>query len=135
MLEHTIVNILRELGDIAHWTICPASGAGDSACPPIVRWRYTDPPADAASFFREAVRTFQGALAWEFSAAQPLWVLMPTAINQYAKAHNCKGGLQAAEALMAEEPDFGKRANAELPLLFEHIRYYYGNHVRAKDVA
>jgi hypothetical protein len=121
-----IVDILKAFGEITHWTVRPAPEAygGNQSYPPIITWRYKQPSRDAEAFFRRAVSSFRGTISWEFSALQPSWVLMPSRINEYAKSHGDLGGLAAALELMTIDPDFGKRANAELPLLVEHLQQH-----------
>jgi hypothetical protein len=48
---------------------------------------------------------------------------MPARIRECAELHGYEGDLIAAAQLKIAEPEFGKRANAELPRLAEHIRY------------
>jgi len=46
---------------------------------------------------------------------------MPARIREYSKSHGNLGGLAVAAELTDIDPEFGKRGNAELPLLAEHI--------------
>jgi hypothetical protein len=119
-----IIDILQQVADIEHWTRAPAASAAgeDLALPPIVVWRYKQRSTEFTEFFRQAVGTFRGTMAWEFSAKDRNWSLMPSRIYEYAKAQRCSGTLTAAQELKAKDPDFGKRANAELCLLAEHIQ-------------
>jgi hypothetical protein len=119
-----VLGVLQSVAEVAHWTVWPddeASGE-ELACPPIITWRHKRPSNELAEFFRSAVGSFRGAVAWEFSDAGRKWVLMPARVREYAEAHGCAGGLSAAAELKVTEPDFGKRANADLPSLAEHIQ-------------
>jgi hypothetical protein len=121
---HEIIKTLHGIGPIIHWTMCPAEEAfgGKLACPPIITVRYQQPAEALAAFLRRAVANFQGMVAWEFSTEFPNWVLLPLRIRKYTRANKLWGGLEAARELMTKEPDFGYRANAELPRLAEHLQ-------------
>src|SRR6266446_2272224 len=123
-----IVDILKEIGDLAHWTLRPAPEAcgGRHACPPIITWRYKHPSDELADFFRRVVGAFAGTISWEFSATHEVWSLMPSRIREYSKSHGDVGGLAVAKQFMEMEPDFGIRANAELPLLAAFIQRHRG---------
>jgi hypothetical protein len=114
------IEVLQEIAEIEHWTRIPASGA--SAHPPVITWRYKDPPLELAALIRRAISTFAGAIAWEFTATDRNWSLKPARISEYARERGSKGGLYAASELKTAEPEFGILANAELPLLAEHIQ-------------
>jgi hypothetical protein len=119
-----IVDILKEFGEITHWTVRPARAeqGGNLSCPPIITWRYKQPSREVADYFRRVVSTFRGTIAWEFSVFGQTWCLMPSRISEYAEAHGNLGALAVARELMTSDPEFGKRANAELPLLVEHMQ-------------
>jgi hypothetical protein len=123
-----IVDILKVFGELAYWTVGPASDeqGGNLACPPIIRWRYKTPSIKVADFFRVAASTFRGTIAWEFSVEEQTWILMPARINEYSRTHGNLGGLAVAFELMTIDPDFGKRANAELRRLVEHMQHAIG---------
>lgn len=120
-----IIDVLQEAGALAHWTVWPhkAARGEELACAPIIAWRHEQPSQELAELFRQVVGTFQGATSWEFSAAGRRWVLMPARIREYSESHGCLGELMAAAELRVADPDFGKRANAELGLLAEHIHH------------
>ncbi len=120
-----IIDVLQEAGDIAHWSVWPHKEARgeDLACPPIIAWRYEQPSQELAEPFRQVVSTFHGTMAWEFSPAGHRWLLMPARIREYAESQECPGELTAAAQLRVADPEFGKRANAALGLLAEHIHH------------
>jgi hypothetical protein len=128
-----VVEVLQKFGEIAHWTICPAFDIGNLSCPPIVAWRYKLPSSEVADFFQRAVCSYRSAISWRFSAAERMWTLMPTRIDEYSKSHGDIGGIAAAEALTSVDPAFGERANAELLSLFQHLQRECGEKGR-KDV-
>jgi len=117
------MDVLQEVAPIAHFTFWPASDASgeDLSTPPIIWWTYEQPSEELAEFLRRVISTFQGGLAWDLSTKVRRWLLMPARIREYAESHGCDGGLVTAAKLKVAEPDFGKRANAELRLLAEHI--------------
>jgi hypothetical protein len=117
-----IVDLLQDFGELAHWTQCPASEVGDLSCPPIITWRYKHPTKEVADFLQRVVDGYRGPISWEFSAVERTWTLMPSRIREYSKTHGNLGGLAVARELMEKEPDFGIGANADLPLLMQHIR-------------
>ena len=112
----------------------PDPDVGNRACPPIITWRYRHPSDHAADFFRCVVGAYRGAVVWEFSDAQRMWVLMPARIHEYAKANALHGGLVAAHALMTTEPEFGACANANLQALTQHIRRHVEKRLHNGDV-
>ena len=119
-----IIDTLKEFGDIAHWRMGPADErhGGNPACPPIIVWRYKKPAQELADLLQRIVRTVPGTIAWEFSIFGQNWMLMPARINEYATGRGDIGGRDAVLELMKNEPEFGQRANAELPLLAQHIQ-------------
>jgi hypothetical protein len=121
-----IVDILKEFGEIAHWVVRPARQefGGDLSCPPIITWKYKNPSKEVAEFFRYVVSTFRGTIGWEISVYEQTWILKPSRISEYSKSHDNLGGLAVAGELMKIDPEFGKRANAELRLLVEHIQQH-----------
>jgi hypothetical protein len=119
-----LIDALQEVATIAHWTVVPHSGASgpELAFPPFIAWRYVGPSSELAECLLRAVSSYRGAVAWELSTMGQRWTLMPARIREYAESHGCDGGLVAAAQLKIEDPEFGKRANADLHLLAEHIR-------------
>lgn len=117
-----IVDTLQVFGEIAHWTVRPDFDLGNLSYPPIITWRYKEPSNAAADFFQGVVSAYRGAISWDFSVAHPTWVLMPLRVREYANAHEGLGGLGAAGELMRTDPEFGKRANADLGLLLEDMQ-------------
>jgi hypothetical protein len=93
------------------------------AYPPIISWRYKEPTPDKADLLQRLVASFRGTISWdlEFSPKPRAWVLMPSRINEYSRAHRLLGGLNAARRLIVKDPDFGIRANAELHLFAAHL--------------
>ncbi|MGH7169072.1 MAG: hypothetical protein ACRELG_02190 [Gemmataceae bacterium] len=118
-----IINVLQDLAEVEYWKRRPHLEARgeELACPPLIVWRYKEPSRAVAEAFRHAVESFRGTMAWEFSAAERNWILMPSRIKEYARAHGYPGTFQASSELKAKEPNFGCQANAELLLLAEHI--------------
>ena len=130
-----ILHVLKQVGEVARLTMRPAAEecGGNLSCPPIITWRYKEPTNEIATFFRRVVGTFQGTIAWEFSAIERTWCLMPSRIREYSKAHGNLGGRAVAEELMTLEPDFGKQANAELWLLITHIQNHIENAIKEEQ--
>jgi hypothetical protein len=128
-----IMQVLKEIDDFEWGCRRPSSSAAGNelAYPPIIAWRYKEPTPDKADLLRRLVGSFQGTIQWEleFSPKPRAWVLMPSRINEYTRAHRLRGGLDAAKQLMVKDPDFGIRANAELRLLAEHMRQQLGTAV------
>lgn len=124
-----IIDILQNLAEIEYWKRCPHLEARgeELACPPLIVWRYKEPSGALAEAFRHAVESFRGTMAWEFSAANRNWILMPARIKEYAQAHGYPGTFQASLELKAKEPNFGYQANAELLLLAEHMQDVFWN--------
>jgi hypothetical protein len=62
-----ILDALREVADIAYWTLLPTydPDPGESSCPPLNAWRYKDPSDLLEQFFRQAVDSFRGSIEWE----------------------------------------------------------------------
>jgi hypothetical protein len=118
-----IIDVLHDLAEIEYWKRRPEHEARgeELACPPLIVWRYKEPSRVLAEVFRHAVESFRGTMSWEFSAMDRNWLLMPLRIKEYAQAHGYPGTLQASLELKTKEPNFGCQANAELPLLAEHI--------------
>jgi hypothetical protein len=121
-----IIDILRDIAEVEHWTRIPAVDAGDDnlACPPVISWKYKHPSGEVAEFFRRAIKSFPGTLTWEFSTNALIWALMPTRIREYATSHKLSGTLSAVGALKETDPDFGICANKELPFLAKHIQHH-----------
>jgi hypothetical protein len=118
-----IIDALQAVAPVATWTVVPHRDASDAelACPPFVAWRYETPSDELAEFLRNAISTFGGEVAWELLTTGPRWILAPARLREYAEEHGCGAGLIAAAKLKVAEPGFGKRANAELGRLAEHI--------------
>jgi len=125
-----IIKVLREVGEVSYWRMGPAAGVPGAvlSCPPIIAWKYKKPTHEFADFFRRAVGSYRGPISWEISIPEErlwskwLWCLMPSRISECAKSHGGVGGLAAARILKETEPDFGIRANADVPFLAAHIR-------------
>jgi hypothetical protein len=118
-----IIRVLMQIEELDFWSKCPIDDATDEelAYPPKVIWRFKYPSPALAEFFRETVAGFPGTIRWEFKATERNWGLMPAHVGEYSRAHNLGGERPAAAELKIKDPDFGKRANAELRLLAEHI--------------
>ncbi len=120
-----VLDVLEEIAAIHNFTYWPHSGAcGEELSTPPVLWlRYEEPSEEIASLLRRAVSTFRGQERWELLTTPGLrWALMPARIREHADLHGCIGHLDAAGELKESDPEFGKRANAELRALAEHIR-------------
>jgi len=117
-----MIDVLRAVSPIAHFTYWPDSDAcgEERSMPPVIWLTFQQPSEELAKFLREAVSTFPGDIAWEFLTSGR-WMLMPARINEFAASHGFDRGLIAAAQLKLAEPEFGKRANAELGLLAEHV--------------
>ena len=123
-----LAEIVNAIGEVAHWTVRPAGDdATASMCPPIITLRYQRPSSEMADFFQRSIGSFAGTIPWEFSAAERVWTLMPSRIREFSESHGNLGGFAVVEELMELDPDFGRRANAELPLLIAHLRRHLGN--------
>jgi hypothetical protein len=118
-----IIKVLENVAELEYWTDYSPFGddAEERTEPPIIIWRHKRPSPSLADFFRDTIGAFRGAIVWEFSATEPNWGLMPARLREYTIANNLLGELDAAAELSSSDPDFGKRANAELPLLAAHI--------------
>lgn len=117
-----IIDFLKEFGELAYWTAhASEEDGGNPACPPIITWRYKTPSNEATSFFQRELCTAPGTVAWELSVYGQNCVLMPARINEYSRVHGGLGGLRVAGELMKNDPAFGKRANAELPMLVAYL--------------
>lgn len=118
-----IVKVLRQISELEWWSNCPIQNATDEelAYPPHVIWRHKTPTPALAEFLRIAVQSFPGKLRWELIITERNWVLQPARVREHMRANNMLGGLDAAADLKIIDPEFGKLANAELPLLAEHI--------------
>jgi hypothetical protein len=119
-----VINVLKEIAPIAHWTVWPGSDAGEElACPPVIAWSYERPTKKLQDFLRRAVTSFAGSLAWKFLVVEgSRWIVLPTRVVEYDRQHRCNGYLLAGAELKASDPEFGKRANSDLSLLAQHIR-------------
>jgi hypothetical protein len=134
-----IIQVLRLLGEIDHWRrpAAPERG-GNPAYPPVIAWRYRDPSPGKAALIRRLVASFRGTVRWEFRwpgdsrrgarSAGSGWVLMPARLRWYAWSRLLLGELEAAHVLTQADPNFGRRANAELPFLAEHIQRHPEQH-------
>lgn len=118
-----IVKVLRILAELEWWSFAPAPDGNceDLCSPPFIVWRHKHKTLALAEFFAEAVQSFSGCVRWEFIVSDRNFLLQPARIREYAKANNLLGDWPAAKELSKIDPDFGKRANAELKLLAEHI--------------
>jgi hypothetical protein len=118
-----IMAVLGLLGEFEWAMRRPAVEASgeELAYPPIIVWRYREPAKEKADKLQGFIDTFRGKLAWQFSCTRRNWGLMPASLEEYTAAHELAGILEAAEELTVTEPDFGKRANAELASLADHI--------------
>ena len=119
-----IVEVLREFGEVEEWTRRPArmEHGGDPRFAPIITWKYHRPSEELREFFRKAVSSFLGTMAWVFSVSGNTWCIMPAYLPEYSISHNNLGEIAAAHELIASSPSFGVRANAELELLALHIQ-------------
>jgi len=137
-----LIELLKEIGELA-WAGWPSERltGRELTYPPIITWRYKEPTPEKAELLRRLVGSFRGTIQWEleFSPKPRAWVLVPSRINEYTRAHRLLGGFDAAEKLMKKDPDFGIRANAELRLLAEHMRQQFAiltardSHVHVAD--
>jgi hypothetical protein len=118
-----IIDVLRSIGEIEHWTRRPIRDAPAAwlSSPPIVTWRYLAAPNELVLALQQAVSTFPGVIKWDLLITGRNWCLMPSRIREHAELHGYPGDLRATEELAAMDPEFGKRANLELGLLARHI--------------
>jgi len=132
-----IVDVFKELGEVAYWTGTPAAEeeGGNLSCPPIVVWRYEEPSPELASMVLRMVKSFQGRMTWAVSTDGQAWSLMPARVRELADSQKGLGTYGAAGKLTEIDPDFGKRANEELILLAEHIRCHLGRDVQEQAAA
>jgi hypothetical protein len=114
---------LRRLSPITAFTFWPHQDArGDElSSPPILWWTYQESPDELVEFLKQLVAAFEGAVTWKVWATGRRLILMPSRVREYAELYQCKGDLVAAAQLKLADPEFGKRANADLPLLTEHL--------------
>ncbi len=120
-----IMEVLQQLGEL-DWAMRrpPADAEGATlAFPPMISWRYKNPSPEIAQFLQHAIQRFRGSVPWTFSSEQRNWYLTVAKLLESMKTQNLQGTRKAAQELMTQEPDFCRRANAELALLSDQIQH------------
>jgi len=118
-----IIEVLQELGELAHWTQTPAPAPhGNLTCPAIVAFRFISTPRKAEDILEMALASIHGNIAWHLSTSGCMWVIQPKRIPDLTKERGLLGGLEAARIIMQEDPEFGLQSNRELASLADHIR-------------
>jgi hypothetical protein len=115
---HMLAEILGEMGTLEQFR------GGSPQRPPIIAFRFKDSPRELAALLTTWVVEFPGELRWHFNPNGPgiNWVLGPQRIWDYTVEHQLRGELEAVVRLAEEDPEFCRRANAELSRLAEYLR-------------
>ena len=121
---HVLAEVLKEMGALEQFR------GGSLQRPPVIAFRYKGSPPELAALLAEWVAEFPGEMRWRFDPEGPgiNWVLGPQRVWDYAAEHGLAGELEAAARLAEDDPEFGRRAHAEQPLLADHLRGLWRRH-------
>jgi hypothetical protein len=119
-----IIDVLQELGELAHWVQRPAPAPhGDLTYPAIISFCFKSNPIKAEEILEVAIASFQGDISWQFfPCSEGLWVIEPKRVPDLTEERGLLGDLDAALILSKEDPEFGLQSNRELESLADHIR-------------
>jgi hypothetical protein len=130
-----IFEVLSEMGELelGRGRVRGVDG-GPSACAPMIAFRYRDLTPELARLMGQWVGEFPGEFRWHFDASWTgsNWVLAPQRLWDYAAEHDLTGVREARVVLIERDPDFGRRANAELERLGDFLRERW-RHRRGTD--
>lgn len=130
MLNMDIIEVLQSYAPIENWTLLPAQDFSNETrtLPPILCWTSAELLEDTASALTQAITSYEGEVQWDLQRAFEVradgkrWVLMPMRVRQHIDQ---TGGTtpwwEAADELRKTDPEFGRRAHADLRKLAYHL--------------
>jgi hypothetical protein len=98
----------------------------DLAFPPFLVWRYKQKNQNLENLIVEAVNSFNGKIEWKIVFSRRNWFISPRKVEEFRQVYKGKyrTDTEARSAFAELEPNFGKMANQEVPLLAEHIKKF-----------
>ena len=125
-----VLNLLESFGEIewARWGIVDGKEE-NLKFPPVVVWRYKKRNENLERLIIDAVSSFNGNVQWEMRLSTRNWIITPKRVLQTMDKRRYKRGPEAIVALANEDPEFGEKANEDLPRLAEHIKGAVEQHI------
>ena len=118
-----VLNLLESFGEIewARWGTIDGNEE-NLKFPPVVVWRYKKRDENLERLIVEAVNSFHGNVQWEIRLTTRNWIVTPKRVLQIMDERQYYRGSQAIVALANEAPEFGEKANEDLPRIAAHIK-------------
>ncbi|MBR8826988.1 MAG: hypothetical protein DSM107014_03620 [Gomphosphaeria aponina SAG 52.96 = DSM 107014] len=117
-----IMEVLQTLGEL-EWGRCRAVlHTQDLSDPPLTVWRYKKRNLQLESLIVQAVESFQGNVEWKIEFTGKNWVIAPKKLQEFQEERGYRRDVEALNALAKEEPEFGMKANLDVPVLAEKIK-------------
>lgn len=122
-----VLKIFGDMGQSGGWPVYkknkyPKKLEINNEHPPIVIWRYKNANEKLRVDLGKCISQFQGEFEWILECGKGKnWALKPKYIDEITEKMQFLGGRDAAIYLMEAEPEFGRKANAELSYLADHI--------------
>jgi hypothetical protein len=89
----------------------------EKTVPPMVIWRFKYPQPRLEGAVQDAIKRFNGNIAWVLDKKRNTWALYPRRVREISEEKKLAGLLAGIDLLMAEEPEFGIQANEEFEAL------------------
>ena len=111
---HRVAELLNEIRELEQFRPRPL----------VIAFRFKSSPPELAALLTKWIPEFLGETRWHFNPNGPgiNWVLGAQRCWDYAQEHQDLGVLSAADCLAKEDPEFTRRAEAELLRLAEYLR-------------
>jgi len=120
-----LVDVLEGFGRLA-WFKYHGLSAGKRQLylAPTVAWRYENANPALERLIEEAVKCFRGKVDWSIGTNGKNWAISPARVEAVRSQQGLNVYADAVVQLGQEDPQFGYRANMELPFLAAHVRSY-----------
>lgn len=118
-----VIEILQIFGELA-WAKCGDINSQEDNLkyPPVIVWRFKESQPGLELTIKKAVESFKGNVEWEILFTSRNWVIYPKWVREFQEQRGYRVDVEALSALANEEPDFGRKANEDLPGLAKKIK-------------
>ena len=130
MTGREIIDVLERFSKLSWFRYSASNDPIQLKYPPVNVWRYdTDLMVNediklVENMICDAVSSFQGNVIWVVFFSGRNWVLVPKRVKDLEDDGKYSVDTELLTILARDDPDFGLKANDDLPVLAKHIEGY-----------
>ncbi|ANJ67312.1 hypothetical protein A9404_07875 [Halothiobacillus diazotrophicus] len=130
MTGREVIDVLERFFVLEWFRVAVSKSTRDYNYPPVMAWRYAvhsmkrEDITEAEEKVATAVRAFQGKVDWVVWFSGKNWVLLPARVKELEDSGLYLSDSEIVAYLGEMDPEFGVRANNDLPMLAKFMSEY-----------